>query len=74
MMYILLWSFLSLAHAGSKICTEMGCESGFHLRVDAEKAWPAGTYRFKFELDGKKLQCQGKLPLPSWRNFRKLWI
>lgn len=50
--------------ANPKICTEMGCESGFHLRVDPAKNWPAGNYLFRLELDGKKILCKGKLPLP----------
>ncbi len=50
--------------ASPKICTQMGCDSGFHLRVDPQKIWPAGNYLFRLELDGKKIQCKGSLPLP----------
>jgi hypothetical protein len=45
------------------VCTEKGCESGLVLVFQPKAPWPAGAYRFLFDLDGRRVTCTGRLPL-----------
>ncbi|HEX5660204.1 MAG TPA: hypothetical protein VFX59_23580 [Polyangiales bacterium] len=48
-----------------KVCTELGCESGFSVVFQPKAPWPEGSYRFQFDVDGRMVTCTGKLPLRS---------
>lgn len=51
--------------AGQAVCTEMGCVDGLTLQVDPNYKWQPGKYAFDFVLDGKRVHCDGVLPLKS---------
>jgi hypothetical protein len=44
-------------------CTEIGCQSGFHLDVRPLDSWPHGNYRYVLDVDGGEVTCEGSLPL-----------
>jgi hypothetical protein len=47
-------------------CTLLGCEDGITIQLAAPKrAWPAGTYQFRLDLDGEVVTCDGAVPLAA---------
>ncbi len=56
---------VSLGAHSEEMCTQMACESGLFLDFPTGQAWKSGSYQFNFNLDGKKVRCNGKLPLKS---------
>lgn len=62
----LLLAFMAFSPSSSyaqNACTEMGCTNGLTLSVDPDYDWKNGVYVFDFFLDGKKVKCNGMLPL-----------
>jgi hypothetical protein len=61
----LLWVLASLLGACSsdKACTTIGCVDGFSLSFGAG-AKTVGSYVIDLDVDGKKVRCEAKLPLP----------
>lgn len=47
-----------------RACTQMWCQEGFTLNLDSG-TWPAGAYQFVITADGKRISCEGHLPLSS---------
>ncbi|HET8934376.1 MAG TPA: hypothetical protein VFN67_13090 [Polyangiales bacterium] len=47
------------------ICTEIGCSSGYNLNVSPASGWAMGAYTFELTVDGRKVTCQGSLPLKT---------
>ncbi|HTU63544.1 MAG TPA: hypothetical protein VMF89_34010, partial [Polyangiales bacterium] len=53
-------------------CTDVGCNSGYHLDLSPSSGWTAGAYTFELDLDGRTVSCQGAIPLKACaeRTFR----
>lgn len=61
----LLLALASCSQAGPDgACTEIGCQNGLHLTWD-QGPWKPGPYTIEVTLDGTKVTCEGKLPLPA---------
>ncbi len=43
----------------------MGCMDGVTVHIPAAYSWAAGSYHFRFLLDGEKIECRGVLPFAS---------
>jgi hypothetical protein len=44
-------------------CGEGACRSGYGVSFTSGSAWAQGDYRFRFDIDGKVVTCEGSLPL-----------
>ena len=50
---------------GKHICTEIGCSDGYNLNVSPSSGWAMGAYTFELTVDGRKVTCQGSIPLET---------
>lgn len=57
-------SIAPLGRPVQQACTQMWCQEGYILRLQAQ-SWPQGYYSFKVIADDRVYSCEGNLPLPS---------
>ena len=50
---------------GEQACTQIGCINGLRVELKKTTPWLPGTYTFGFELDDRKVECKGSLPLQA---------
>ncbi len=46
-------------------CTKIGCQNGLQIELVRPTPWPPGSYRLTLGIDGKRVSCEGSLPLPA---------
>lgn len=51
--------------SGKHPCTEIGCVSGYNINVSPSSGWAMGAYTFELTIDGRKVTCQGAIPLKT---------
>ena len=53
----------SFDRSSKHVCTEIGCLNGYNVIVSPASGLAEGTYAFELTLDGRKISCEGSIPL-----------
>lgn len=64
LLFVAVFTTVSLPAAAEKACTQMWCQEGLTLQFDGG-TWPAGDYTFTVAMDGATTTCKGSLPFKS---------